>query len=410
MIKLNYRIYILIALIKSSLIHASDLSFDWRDQPVIYRTLEGKTVVNHHKIIGMERIHSSDLGAGSKIALIDTGWFDCKSDVQHSLTERTTSTLSHFSPDDQEKESEQFGHCNLVASIIAGKNGIVPKVQLEIFSVPYKFNSAKEWIDWCSASIIRAVEYQVDMMNLSIGWGHIGDSFPQEIEQALYKARDAGIGVILSASNDNRYDCVFLGRNMYIGIDQVLKNMKGYMRVAVATDYFQKEDGAIEEKIADFSNHLDIPCASYGLAAPGVSILSYGPDQKETVWSGTSASAPVISAAAIIVKNKYPELSNAEIFDRLSASARKTQFNPPTIGDYRTKKMSQPNYKNQYIRFCANKGIKRGGMFQKGECHSENFNAFIEEEYEKSIRLFPIHFGQGVINLRDFNDASPVGM
>ena len=60
---------------------------------------------------------------------------------------------------------------------------------------------------------------------------------------------------------------------------------------------------------------------SIAVAAPGVNMIAAAPNNKYMLWSGSSASAPLVSGLAALIKAKYPELSAAQIIQRIITSA-----------------------------------------------------------------------------------------
>jgi subtilisin family serine protease len=71
------------------------------------------------------------------------------------------------------------------------------------------------------------------------------------------------------------------------------------------------------DQLGDFSNY---GVQSVDLAAPGVKILSTVPNGQLGVKSGTSMAAPHVSGAASLILEKFPELTNQQLKDRLMFS------------------------------------------------------------------------------------------
>lgn len=72
-----------------------------------------------------------------------------------------------------------------------------------------------------------------------------------------------------------------------------------------------------DDRLARFSNYGRV---SVDLAAPGVDTFSTIPGEQYGVKSGTSMAAPHVSGAASLLLNKYPNLTNEQLKDRLMFS------------------------------------------------------------------------------------------
>lgn len=316
------------------------------DESIFYAHKQlNRRVTDHRKIIGAD-IPQDKQGDGVKIAIIESNWFDCEGDTKSSITQTTKDRLSQKNPETEIAN----GHINFVASIIAGKNGIAPQAQLEV--IRYE-GFSKE----IGTAIRQAIEAKVDFINMSVGFGAIGSDFPQELRQPLLEARDAGICILLAAGNENHLVStgVTLGLGMYKGLDKILEEMNGYMRIVVSTSYEKKKaeeeldfcpysykknkgvakDGygqqTIEEKASYFSNSLNAIIAKYGIAAPGDLILAHELGSKPKIDSGTSFATPIVVAAAALVKSNFPHLKNVDVLNILEKSARKKD-NPRRFG------------------------------------------------------------------------------
>lgn len=57
------------------------------------------------------------------------------------------------------------------------------------------------------------------------------------------------------------------------------------------------------------------------IAAPGEAVFVITPDEGTALWSGTSLAAPIVSAAALLVKTKWPSWTPAQIRARLRTTA-----------------------------------------------------------------------------------------
>jgi subtilisin family serine protease len=77
--------------------------------------------------------------------------------------------------------------------------------------------------------------------------------------------------------------------------------------------------GAVDRRnrVAAFSNHGP----HVDLVAPGVDIPAPAPDDKYVTGTGTSAAAGIVAGAAALIRSRYPQLSAADVVQRLTGTA-----------------------------------------------------------------------------------------
>lgn len=95
--------------------------------------------------------------------------------------------------------------------------------------------------------------------------------------------------------------------------------------IVVATDTVGTSGGGSTNPIANYSNKCGI-AKSICIAAPGTSVYSTsrnGTSSYETA-SGTSMAAPLVAGGLAIIKEQFSSLSNAQVVDRLFATATDT--------------------------------------------------------------------------------------
>ena len=88
--------------------------------------------------------------------------------------------------------------------------------------------------------------------------------------------------------------------------------LKGYWLAVIATDQ--------QDRIADFSSGCG-EAAAYCLAAPGVDIRSTAPGGGYKQENGTSMAAPMVSGAAAVLKQIFPNLTAKEVSTTLLCTA-----------------------------------------------------------------------------------------
>lgn len=218
--------------------------------------------------LGVQKVDSS-WGAGVKVALLDTGvapHSTFASEIKNVMIVESSVGPEGWS-----------GHGTAVASLIAGKlrgvQGVAPGADL----TSYRISDDKGRSDtWSLAAAIRRAADE-DNQVISVSMGSYGDS--ALVRDAVDYALGKGSVIVASSGNDSyekpTYPAAYPG---------VVK--------AVAVD-------ALGEHLL-FSNAAD----ESAIAAPGWAVNAAYPDETVVEFSGTSASAPIISGAVAAVMTK----------------------------------------------------------------------------------------------------------
>lgn len=231
--------------------------------------------------------------------------------------------------------TDDVGHGTHVAGIVASvsKNiqivpiqviGAAPNQPVKPFSLnnPFDpnpsenirggFSGDPNLAERIARGIIYAINAQVDVINLSIGWPQAQDH--ELMRQAVAEAVRRGIIVVAAAGNDAT--TALLRPCQYEGV------------ICVAAS---RPDGSI----AHFSNY------GYGvdIAAPGASILSTVPENNRSIrlpgysgidiLSGTSQASPFVAGVAAELLSRG--IPSSEIYARLILGARPTQTELPVL-------------------------------------------------------------------------------
>jgi subtilisin family serine protease len=229
-------------------------------------------------------------GPGKPVTIVDSGL-----DITHrEFASRPNTTLLN----DQTTSFEDDDHGTEVASVIAadvGMTGVYPQAVLRSYDAsPLGFITAGDAV----AGIMAASRGGPGVINLSFG----GEEDDPLVHQAVLVAFRRGSLVVASAGNDG------LAGNP-------LSYPASYPHVltVAATD----QTGVVAS-FSSQSNFVD-------LAAPGRHIFVAEPvfdDPSGYIFaSGTSFSAPMVSAAAAWVWTVRPELDNTQLFDIMRFSA-----------------------------------------------------------------------------------------
>lgn len=275
-------------------------------------------------IIGRKKPTIKSTGHNTKVGIIE-GYFDPRSDTKNSLSKSTKSTFvgqnSQLVAFQAHAEDLGGNHANHVSSII---HQLAPEAQLRVIDMYHEasvrcFSSHDARL---ISAIDAAIASKVNFINISQRISPDTDQngeISKEVKKALYRARDAGIGIIKSAGNDNE----FIGSTPYTkSLAKLLYKMQGSMVLATATAYEDTQ----QENLAPFSNKAGI-AHKYTVSVPGTKILAYGASHQLVKMSGTSMAAPVLTAAASLLKESYPELSTKDILRSIRYSARKINLN-----------------------------------------------------------------------------------
>ena len=215
---------------------------------------------------------------------------------------------------------DKVGHGTHIAGIIAAEKnngqgiaGVSNKLKVLPIKVMHRWQSqgsdprGKSFTDKVAKGILYAITRGVDVINLSLGWPSSLDN--QHIRQAVREAIDKGIIVVAAAGNN--------------------KNSRPIAPCSYP-DVLCVGSSRIDKKVASFSNfgaHVDV-------VAPGDQILSLFPFSIHNkyranifnlpgyeVKSGTSQSAPYVSAVAALLKGAL-KIDADEVKARIFSSAK----------------------------------------------------------------------------------------
>ncbi len=217
------------------------------------------------------------------------------------------------------------GHVGAVANNSVGIRGIGAGVQVMGLKFFYDFGETNAGSGDDAASI-KAIDFAIKngVRVVSASWGgreQRADAESSELKNALQRAHDAGVLVVIAAGND--------------GIDQDSVADPSYpaaytldnLLVVAAVD---QNDG-----LASFSN---FGATTVHIAAPGVKILSSTADgsyndvvatftdssgkSQEMDWDGTSMATPIVAGAAALLWSAHPDWNYSQIRNQILTTAR----------------------------------------------------------------------------------------
>lgn len=269
---------------------------------------------------GITDLWEQATGAGVTVAVIDTGVDGRHQDLQGNVVAGYDASTGQSGPT---RGWEGLGlepeHGTLVASVIAGhghKDGLTPAnagepgesagmlgvapdatilpISLELGTVGAKTRSLDVQIP---DAVRYAVDQGADIINLSVGSD--STSWPLSWDEAFAYAEDEGVLVIASAGNRGA------------GLTQVgaPATMPGVLSV-----------GGVDQSRKD-SWSSSSQGISIAVSAPSEAMIGAIPDNRYATWSGTSAAAPVVAGVAALIMEAYPELTAAQVIQRIVESA-----------------------------------------------------------------------------------------
>jgi type VII secretion-associated serine protease mycosin len=305
-------------------------------------------------------VWSESQGQGVTVAVVDTGV-----DANHPDLVGRVLKGKDVTGNGENAHDDTDGHGTGMASLIAGQGhgennssgviGLAPKAKI----LPIKAAHANDFNDDEWAKGIRyAVDQGADVINLSFT-----DSLASpgsEGAKAIQYAQQHDVVVVAGTGNDGVAELPYPAK------------LPGVVTV-----------GAIGESLKVWEN------SNYGegvtLTAPGVNIVEADPSQSSgySEGTGTSDSTAFVSAAAALVRAKYPDLTAGQVINRLIKSA--------TFLNHDVKKAPDEEYGYGIIRpykaltMDIPKGSKEGPLAQASPSTSTNSGATSDDNDSTSL-------------------------
>lgn len=239
-------------------------------------------------------------GEGVRVAIIDSGIHYTHEDFEHTNIETGFNTSNNTN-----NTNDMLGHGTFVASTIAattnnnkGIAGLCSKATI----IPIKcFEDSK---DTDLSLIIKGIycavdDYHCDVINLSLGT----ETDSQFLRDAVNHAVNSGTIVVAAVGNDGK---------------STINYPAAYNNVVGVGSY--NENG----EHASFSQYNN----SVYVSAPGAELVGAGrvktkpfTDQSYVIGGGTSYSTPIVSAAAIMLKQFDNNATNSQFMDLIKRSS-----------------------------------------------------------------------------------------
>lgn len=297
---------------------------DYLSEPLIYQQwsiIKDDDFYMENEIDDDAHIHPDNIyavytGSGIKIAIIDNGFDVTHEDLDGSII--NTYDLETGTTDVSHNESDE-NHGTAVSGIVAarlnsiGIKGVASNADLILIKYKDAQMSDSDFIELFN----KAEEFGADIINCSWGTGFVSDAVREKIEDLAINGRDGkGISIVFSSGNDN----------------QDMRNDEANIEEVISVGATDKDN--LRTYYSDYGRNLDIvsPGGYYlgitTLDASGSNGTSNYDDNyllfdDENGFTGTSASAPIVSGVIALMLEKDPDLTRVEIENLLKDNADK---------------------------------------------------------------------------------------
>lgn len=237
-------------------------------------------------------------GKGVKIGIIDSGV-----DTSHSDLDSTKFHTGYNCIEDDPDEyntTDTYGHgtnvCGIISAITDNEShlaGIAPNATI----VPLKVtNSSSLSAASLFGGIYKAIEYDCDIINMSLGGNLTNEYLIAELKYWIDMASDAGIIIIAAAGNaDSTAISYPAGFDNVIAVGSVKEDL-------THSKYSQRNETVF-------------------ISAPGHSVKTLGINDTTSSPIGTSIATPHITAIAALIKEVMPDATTDDIRTILKESA-----------------------------------------------------------------------------------------
>jgi type VII secretion-associated serine protease mycosin len=255
---------------------------------------------------GFTSAWTTSKGDGVTVAVIDTGVNGSVAELR-GVVVGGTDVSGLGTSDGQTPVGEESQHGTMVASLLAGRGtgegsgvlGVAPETELLSASVAFgqdtgALTSNDEQI---AEAVVWAVDRGADVINMSLTRNT--SDWPESWDDAFMYAFENDVVVVAAAGNRG-------SGTSEVGAPATIP---GVLTVA----------GVDREQNASFD--ASSQGITISVAAPSEDLVGVLPDGSHVVWSGTSAAAPLVSGLVALARSAYPDLSAAEVINRVVRTA-----------------------------------------------------------------------------------------
>ena len=241
-------------------------------------------------------------GAGITIAIIDTGVDGSVSELRGAVVAGTDFSGSGTTGGPEGGTGDEHG--TMVASLAAGRGagtnagvlGVAPAASLISASVGFGAsddNSDQEIAD----AVTWSVDHGAKVINLSLTRNTL--DWPESWDKAFLYAEDHDVVIVAAAGNRG-------SGTTEVGAPAT---MPGVLGVGGVTQNGTSSTDASAQGI------------TLGISAPSENLVGVIPGGGYVLWDGTSGAAPIVSGVVALVRAAHPELSAANVINRILATA-----------------------------------------------------------------------------------------
>ncbi len=280
---------------------------------------------------GVEKAWEVSQGEGVKVAIIDSGIDSSHPDLKGAVVGGKDMSGAGI-PGGTKGVGAEPEHGTLVATMLAGRGhkastaspsasakpgttaplkdtigagpdgviGVAPKAELLSVSVWLGADnpSGKNIDDQIPAAVKWAVDHGAKVINMSLG--STSTAWPQSWDDAFAYAESKDVVIVAAAGNRKS------------GSEQV--GAPATIPGILAVGGLDKDGTA---SVDSSSQGISI-----GVSAPAEDLAGGLPGGGYARWSGTSGAAPIVSGVAALIRSKYPEMSAAQVINRIISTAK----------------------------------------------------------------------------------------
>ncbi len=247
-------------------------------------------------------------GAGVTVAVIDTGIADGPTELNGAVAGGVDVSGLGSADGRTPVGSEGSEHGTLVASMIAGRGrtggagviGVAPEARLLSVSVGFgsEGSTVVPWDEQIATAVRWAVDNGADVINMSLTRNSL--DWPTSWDDAFLYAFSHDVVVVAAAGNRG----------------------SGTVEVGAPATI----PGVLTVAGVDRTGSASFDASSQGItiavAAPSEQLVGVTPAGSSVQWQGTSGAAPIVSGLVALVRSAWPDLSAADVIERVTATAK----------------------------------------------------------------------------------------